>query len=81
MKDRSILRDGIIGNVGADQKSARELKDGREDDGAKNADRLRTHGICHGIGDIIGADIPGHVEANHNGPDEQDFHLIEEFPP
>ncbi len=50
-------------------KGARELKDGGDDDRLFDRDGTGPHGRAHGIGHIVGADAPGHVESEDDGHD------------
>ena len=72
-----------LGDLAAGNEGAGEFKHRGDDDGVAHRDRTRTHRGAHRIGDIIGADAPGHVNAKdhchgeeHIAPLCNNFHCL-----
>jgi hypothetical protein len=52
------------GDPAAGQYGTGKLEDGSDEDRLLDGDRLGANGGCHGVGDVVGADPPGHEQAN-----------------
>ncbi len=56
-------------DAGSEEISSAKLHDGGEKNGSAEGERSRSDGGAHRIGDIVGADVPRHVEADDEGQD------------
>ena len=53
--------------MAAGDRRASKFKDGRDDHCRCHRDGARADRGSHGIGDVVGADTPGHEHAQHEG--------------
>jgi len=60
-----------LGYVGAHEEGTAELEDPRQDDGPPEAQRPRPHRRAHGVGHVVGADVPSHVQPGGQSKDKQ----------
>jgi len=51
-----------IGDMRADKGGTHDIQDAGYKNSLTDGDGLGTHSRCHGVGNIIGTDVPGHVK-------------------
>ena len=59
-----------VGYVPPNQERPREFENRRQQDGLPQCDRVGPHGRPHGVGHVVGPDVPGHVDAGRHGDPE-----------